>query len=60
MVRIFVGWRKGVQVSGVRGSGVEGGLRAVPGGRPAKKTSLLKNRNKKGLEGWYSVGWYSL
>ena len=24
-------------MSGVRGSGVEGGLRGVPGGRPAKK-----------------------
>jgi len=36
-VIIFAGWRKGAQMSGVRGSGVEGGLRAVPGGRVAKK-----------------------
>ena len=36
-VRIFAGWRKGAQMSAVRGSGVEGGLRGVPGGRPAKK-----------------------
>ena len=36
-VRIFAGWRKGAQMSAVRGSGVEGGLRGVPGRRPAKK-----------------------
>ena len=36
-VRIFAGWRKGAQMWAVRGSGVEGGPRGVPGGRPAKK-----------------------
>ena len=51
-VRIFAGWRKGAQMSGVRGSGVEGGLRAVPRGRPAKKkTSFLFNLGEKWKKG---------
>ena len=43
-VIIFAGWRKGAQMSGVRGSGVEGGLRAVPGGRVAKKKKKTPQR----------------
>ena len=59
MVRIFAGWRKGAQMSGVRGSGVEGGLRAVPRGRPAKKKnnghiySISAKSGKRAEKCWY-------
>ena len=51
-VRIFVAWRKGVHVSGVRGSGVEGGLRPVPRGRLAKKK---KNNHNHHNHAFYSI-----
>ena len=37
MVRIFVGWRKGSGVRGFANVGVEGGVRGVTWGWPAKK-----------------------
>ena len=52
MVRKFVG-KGGCPDVGVRGSGVEGGLRPVPRGRPAKKknttttTLFIQSRRKR-------------
>ena len=43
--RKFAGWRKGAQMWGVRGSGVEGRLRPVPRGRPAKKKKKKHNHH---------------